>query len=105
MWMGLRGSRLVAKKVIGEPEPGAKAFGRRLEHMFVSLRTASDGIGGRGSAAPARFRSYARDPREDQISSLVRARSTTSSVNSLVVALPCKSGVFRPAAIVSSAAS
>jgi hypothetical protein len=43
--MGLRGRRRVAEQVVGEAEPGAQAFGRRLEHMFAKLRPASDGTG------------------------------------------------------------
>jgi hypothetical protein len=97
MWMWLRGSRRVAEEVLGEAEPGAQTLSRRVEHMFGSLGQASDGTD--------QIPSYARDPIEDQISSFVRTRSITSSVNSVVPAWPPRSGVFLPEATVSKAPS
>jgi hypothetical protein len=97
MWMWLRGSRRVAEEVVGEAEPGAQTLSGRLEHMFGSLRQASDGTD--------QIPSYDADPIEDQISSFLRTRSITASVNSAVPAWPPRSGVFLPDATVSRAPS
>jgi hypothetical protein len=95
--MGMWGLWLVAENVV---EPRSYA----LEHMFGSLRRPADGVQDLLQEAP-RPRPYAADPSEDQISSLVRTRSTTAEVKSVVPAEPPRSGVLTPAPTVSSAAS
>jgi hypothetical protein len=42
--MRLRGRRRVGEQVVDEAEPGAQAFGARLEHMFVTVRAVADGM-------------------------------------------------------------
>lgn len=92
----------VAEHVLGPAQPGPEVVKRRLEHMFDSLRSRSDGIPGHPRDGR---KSHAADPSEDHTSSFVRTRSITVSVNSVVPACPPRSGVFTPEAIASSTAS
>ncbi len=92
------GQRLgIAEHVVDQRQQSAKPLLRSLEHMF-----------GRVDQAPDRHRfesGGAREPYDDQASSLVRTRPTTAEVNSVVPAWPPRSGVLMPAAIVSSVPS
>jgi hypothetical protein len=124
--MGERWGLGVAQHVVDQREQSPEPFFRSLEHMFVMLRPGPDGLHEPLQEATARRRSpafceprpaaperssdprwrpIAQDPREDHTSSLVTMRSTTAEVNSVVPALPPRSGVLTPAAIVSSVAS
>ena len=41
---------MVAEHIVEPAQPGAQALFRRLEHMFVSLRRGSDGMGSRAAS-------------------------------------------------------
>ena len=95
-----------------------EAGGDRTEHMFVGyVRGRTDrpiscnfscSYPTRPAEKPAIRREKPADaaqPRADQTSSLVRIRSTTAVVNSVVPAEPPRSNVLTPDATVSSAAS
>ena len=102
----------VAEHVVEEAQQALEGPGRSVEHMFVSVGWGSDGNGalqrilhdGATTRTKALQSSTFRHS-EDQISSFVRTRSTTASVNSVVPAWPPRSGVLIPDATVSSAAS
>jgi len=110
------GRRLgITEDVVNQRHEGAESLCRSLEHMFVRLRLGSDGHGptdpfASGLAAalqsPGRNRAPGpQEPSEDQTSSLVRMRSKTAEVNSVLPACPPRSGVLVPEAIVSSVPS
>ena len=95
----------------------SEAGGGRTEHMFVGYvrgRTDSPISCNFSCSYPKSSRETrnkqgkaadAAQPRADQTSSLVRIRSTTAVVNSVVPAEPPRSNVLTPEATVSSAAS
>src|SRR5438270_5011295 len=60
---------------------------------------------GRGRAATESAATHAAEPSDDHTSILFRTRAITSSVNSVVLAWPLRSGVFVPDPTVSRAAS
>lgn len=70
MWSGL-----VAEDVVEQ-------VSKSLEHMFDSLRTATDGLQDPLQRAPRDRWLYAADPSDDQTSSFVRTRSITALVKS-----------------------
>ena len=87
---------------------------RSADYAAGGVRGSCPGTGARGtpqlkrlpgSGATYPSRSAPQEPREDQTSSFVRTRSTTAVVNSVVPALPPRSGVLTPEASVSSADS
>jgi len=88
----------------GGAPPGAQAAYGYREHMFVRLEMGADGRGQKSAIFRAATPHRA-GPREDHTSSFVAIRSTTAVVNWVVPAPPPRSGVFTPAATVSSAAS
>ena len=99
----------------GRPRP--RAQDRRGSRRPANEGHASGGLAGGtyvrkttptvGRNAPMTLRSSraAHDPSDDHTSSLVRIRSRTASVNSVVPAWPPRSGVLVPAAIVSNVPS
>jgi hypothetical protein len=102
----------VPEDVVKQRQQGAESLTGCLEHMFVRLRLDADGSGPHHPSAsrlagalgtPSNDGRQA--PSEDQTSSLVRMRSTTAEVNSVVPAWPPRSGVFTPDATVSSVPS
>lgn len=101
MGMGLlrvcrRISEHVVERAVDELQPGAEAVRGRLEHMFVRVWQPPDGTA-TADHVPV--------PSDDQTSSLVRSRSSTAVVNSVVPVWPPRSGVLTPAPTVSSADS
>ena len=106
VWRRVR--RWIAENVIEQAQPGAQSPRRRLEHMFVRVGEASDGTGERvepSLSASLRSSRHVGERKEGEALSLVRTRSTTTEVNSIVPAWPPRSGVLIPAAMVSSTAS
>ena len=73
-----------------------------LVHVFVDVKTLTKLP---DPGPPPGGAELTQDPSDAQMSTLVRTLSTTASVNSLVVAWPPRSTVFRPPAIVSSTPS
>lgn len=98
MGMGTARVKRIGEHVVDEAQQRVEGPGRSLEHTFASVRIGSDGSGASQGILQV---SYS----DDQISSLVRTRSITASVNSVVPAWPPRSGVFVPEATVSSADS
>lgn len=115
----------IGEHVVDEAQQRIEGPGESLEHMFASVRIGSDGRwvaqgnlhrsrscrGRRAATGPGeaprqpRAALWERPYSDDQISSFVRTRSITASVNSVVPAWPPRSGVLVPEAIVSSADS
>lgn len=95
------GRRLrVAEDVVHQRHECAEPLDRTLEHMFVRVARGPDGTRWGRQAVPPTPASP-QEPSDDQTSSLVRTRSTTADVNSVVPAWPPRSGVLIPEAIVS----
>ena len=92
----------IVQRLVDALEPGEEFCG--AEHMFGRVRVVSDGSMAARSGSRSRP-TYAADPSDDQTSILVRTRSMTAAVKSLVVVEPPRSGVFIPAPTVSSADS
>ena len=87
----------------GRTETAKSGVGDRSENLDLALRRAS-----RTDVLQAILQVAAaaqREPRVDQMSTLVRIFSTTASVNSEVEAWPPRSSVLTPPAVVSSTLS
>lgn len=103
----------VAEHVVDEAQEATERRRSFVEHMFGRLSGRSDGTGlaqgilqgSKKSPGNYGFLRMGGIYSEDQISSFVRTRSTTASVNSVVPAWPPRSGVLVPEATVSRADS
>jgi hypothetical protein len=94
----------IVQGLIHASHPPAERLSGGAEHTFERVGEPSDGKNA-WRREGAMVRVYAADPSEDQTSILVRTRSMTALVKSLVLLEPPRSGVLIPEPTVSSADS